>query len=232
MPYLKPSGYKIPKEVVEHTPDIKKKEAVFTKKKGPFSKFKQIGFDRKKNWIDYFPSDIKDRLYHTHIQSKDWKVYFICTPSIIDLISYYTERKTNNIPIQGIFVIDEKTGKNIGRTFYMFTDKTDKIIDDLYKRYKKVVSKKESDPFIKNLLLNCDEDTKKLLESNTDTDVFQKKQILFQLLLEQKTNQNTNVVLSKKEYYDILTKDLGIKIRFVSMPGYKFNKEKFIFEKK
>ncbi|HOD89933.1 MAG TPA: hypothetical protein PKK56_02550 [archaeon] len=227
MSYPKPRGYKIPKDVIESTSNINKKEAVFTKKKDPFSKLKQIGINREKNSVDYYSGNVKDRLYHTHVQSID-EYYFMCMPSVTDLISYYKQRKKNNIPIQGIFIIDEKTGKNIGRTFFTFTNNTEKIIDTLYKRYKKFISKNEDDSLIKELLFTSDSSAIKILTSNVGSNVFQKKQILFQLFLNKKMNDNQ----SERRRYDILTKDLGIKIRFVPMPGYKFNKETFRFEKK
>jgi len=148
-------------------------------------------------------------------------------PSWEDIVSHFNQKKGRKMYISGIFIIDEKTGKNIGRTFYTFTDKTDKLINNLYERYKKFISKDAEDSLIKELLLNCDEYTKKLLESNIVSDVLHKKRILLQLFLKQKLNNK----LSIKEYYNVLTKDLGIKIRFVPMPGYKFNKNKLLFEK-
>ncbi len=227
MPYLKPSGYKIPKEVVEHTPDIKKKEAVFTKKNAPFSELEKINGIATKDSVEFNSHFLKDRFYHTHIQPKNIKASYICMPSWEDIVSYFNQKKGRKMYISGIFIIDEKTGKNIGRTFYTFTDKTDKLIDNLYERYKKFISKDAEDSLIKELLLNCDEYTKKLLESNIVSDVLHKKRILLQLFLKQKLNNK----LSIKEYYNVLTKDLGIKIRFVPMPGYKFNKNKLSFEK-
>ena len=47
-------------------------------------------------------------------------------------------------------------------------------------------------------------------------------------ILEDKHKNSSSI----HDFYDFLINDLGIKIRFVPMPGYKFNKETFRFEKK
>ena len=119
MPYLKPSGYKIPKEVVEHTPDIKKKEAVFTKKNAPFSELEKINGIATKDSVEFNSHFLKDRFYHTHIQPKNIKASYICMPSWEDIVDHFNQ-KSRKMYISGIFIIDEKTGKNIGRTFCAF----------------------------------------------------------------------------------------------------------------
>jgi hypothetical protein len=228
MPYKKPINYKTPKEVLESTPKIKKKEAIFTKGNGPFLEYEEISTKRRKHNVIYSENKLKNKLYHTHIQYQK-KINSSAFPSIQDLTVFFLDRSLRDISYEAIFVIDEKTGKNIGRSVYTFTPKTDKVISNLLEKYNDMFSKKKSDSIIYNIFQNYDDLTiKKLLDPDPNSNQLLKKKILFKEILEDKHKNSSSI----HDFYDFLINDLGIKIRFVPMPGYKFNKETFRFEKK
>lgn len=232
--YRKPEGYKTPKQIIESTSDITKTEAFFTKKKGPFSKLEEIGLNRSIEEVFTDFTKLKDRSYHSHILVKDG---FEAIPSIGDITSHLDKLYSNNINIEGIFVIDPKTGQNIGRTFFTFTSKTDKIITEEYKKYKSIIA----DEDIKQLYYKSDPELFNKLKKDYNYYNVVRKRLLFEGLLHRKlyTKRKLNFkkrifedrTESPKKYIELLDNFFGIKIRFVPMPGYEFNNKKMIFEK-
>ncbi len=233
--YVKPVGYRTPKEIIESTVDIKKKEATFTKKKGPFEELKEISLNRttEKVFTDF--TKIEDRLYHSHILSKD---RIEALPSSGDIAGHLDKLYFYNLNIEGIFVVDPKSGTNIGRTFFTFTSKTNKIITEEYKKYKHTIT----DDDIRKLYYKSDPEMFNQLKQDYSYYNVVRKRILFEALLNSKLYTKRKFsfkkimflekIESSKKYIDILNNFFGIKIRFVPMPGYKFNKEKIIFERK
>jgi len=241
MPYKKPIGYRIPKEVVESTIDIRTKEATFTKKKGPFQELKEISIIRKKNHARPDFEKVEDNIFHSHINYR----YSInnVVPSLKDISALLDASHHKNIYFSKIFIIDKKTGKNIGRTFYTFTNKTDKLIQKEYNKSKQILS----DDYIKKYIVKGNPGLKNypnlIDELKTNKKLYNHlvKRILFEKYIADKVYsvRKFNIwklryerhIIPTKNFLNFLELELGIKIRFVAMPGYKFNKDKIMFEK-
>ena len=234
MPYKRPIGYRTPKEIVESTPFIRRTEASFTKKKGPFQELKEISVRRTKDSTLPDFNKIENSASHSHI-TKSVKSYV--PPSIQDITGAVGNSILHNIHTYEIFIIDKKSGKNIGRTFFSLTKKTNKIIKDEYNKNKDFVSDKYiQKAYFKN-------NPKRLEDLKNDKGLYAtvKKKLLFQRLLEDRVFSENKfhlpslgyrrVLVPVSEYVQILQKEFGLQLRFVAMPGYKFNPEKVIFDK-
>jgi len=210
--YIRPEGYRTPKNIVESTPNIKKKEAIFTKEKGPFNEWYEISRKGTRAegsaWFD--PSLVKDKLHHTHSTYRGNKR--ILLPSRNDLSTFLKQYYKKGINNQGISIIDHKTGKITGRTHFTFTNKTIELIDKIYTKY---ISTRNSLDRVQTINYI--------------------KTLLFDELLRSKIGSNYNLIkifsMNRKKFIKILEHDFGIKLRFVPMPGYKFNPQKVMFEK-
>lgn len=217
MPYKKPVGYRTPHQIIESTFDIHKKEAVYTKKKGAFQELKQISKERTKDNTTYNLFSAEDKIHHTH-PNKNIKA---ATPSRADLVSFFNAYNHGVKNNQAISIMDTKTGKEMGRTHFTFTPKTLEVINKEYLKYTYNKGSLERSPetdYIKSLLFDIKLKSKLGIK-------FDLIKVLSGGLL------SANHTFNNKKYISVLEKEFGIKIRFVSMPGYKFNKEKMIFEK-
>jgi hypothetical protein len=221
--YIKPEGYRTPHEIIKDTPDITISEANFTKKKGPFQEWKEISNKRYLNETNWDYNKLEDRRFHTHIIGS---VKYPTIPSCCDIAVHL--RYMKKIPVEHIMLIDPKTNKAIGYTSFAFTSKTEKIIDNIeeyYKTYKQNIT----DISIKNRF-----------GTNNIGNIFKKRLIFEDVLIQELyphkyyDNEQKNFAYSivhPNKYIDILKNKFGIKIRFVPMPGYKFNPKKIMFEK-
>ena len=233
--YIKPEGYRTPKEIVESTPYINKREAIFTKKKGPFSELEEISRVRKKRTVSLNLSKLQDKTYHSHVNRRLNDKPAL--PSVGDIAGHIDKLFFKNIDVEGIFIIDKKTSKNIGRTFFTFTKKTDKIINEEYKKYKHTVR----DQDIIDSYCKSNPEAINILKDDYAFYNMVRKRILFDKLLREKLYPEKkfnlmqlrfkNKIPPVKVYLDILNNYFGIKVRFVPMPGYKFNPDKASFEK-
>ncbi len=223
MLYKKPIEYKTPHEIIKSTSDITTLEANFTKKKGPFQEWKEISNKRYPDATIWEYSKLEDRRFHTHIIDT---VKYPTIPSCSDIAIHL--RYMQKIPIEHIMIIDPKINKAIGYTSFLFTSKTEKIINNLgeyYKKYKQNIT----DTSIRNRF-----------GTNNVEDIFRKR-LIFEDILTQELYPDKEynsgkkdfvyAIISPNKYIDILRNKFGIQLRFTPMPGYKFNPEKIIFEK-
>ena len=178
--YVKPIGYRTSKEIVESTPNITKKEAIFTKKNAPFSELEEISKIRNKRTVSLNLGKLQDRAYHSHISRRFNDKPAL--PSVGDIAGHVDKLFFKNIDIEGILIIDKKTSKNIGRTFFTFTKKTNKIINEEYKKYKHTITDKD---IIESYCKNNPEAIN-ILKNDYAFYNMVKKRILFERLLREK----------------------------------------------
>ncbi|MEI8364743.1 MAG: hypothetical protein WCF78_04805, partial [archaeon] len=125
-------------------------------------------------------------------------------------------------------------------THYMLTEKTYKLVDDIYKKHKNELGIYKDDviSYIQGLMQDSkivyspDLYYKELEKNHKDLFVLYHKMFFFDDVLETYALRSViPTVKDRKQLINKLVNDLGIKIRFTPMPGYKFNPEKIIFEK-
>ncbi len=238
MPNKRPLGYKTPHQIIESTHKINKYEVLFTKEKGSFKELKQNSKPLYRNVVsEYFNKDMNfKKSLHNHIYTK--KILIIPSPS--DLVVNYYEHHLypNTSNLYTISLIKRK--KEVGRTHYMLTEKTYKLVDDIYKKHKNELGIYKDDviSYIQGLMQDSkivyspDLYYKELEKNHKDLFVLYHKMFFFDDVLETYALRSViPTVKDRKQLINKLVNDLGIKIRFTPMPGYKFNPEKIIFEK-
>jgi hypothetical protein len=227
MAYKKPQGYKTPHEIFKlHKKDMKKHEVSFIKDKGPFKEVKLNSSlkQKEKNKIEKLISDkAHSFLIHNHpISSAYKKTHYL--PSSADIIKAYFKYLENPKSTNVILVTDK--GKEIGRIHFRLSDKTIEVLNNYlnnnkqYLRDKKISEKSAKQIyltyFINNLAIYNPEELKKV---SSFYGIKKKYRLI-------------TTIKSNPEQLKIFLYKLNIQFRFVSMPGYKFNKEKMIFEKR
>ncbi len=228
MPYKKPSGYRTPKEIIESHNGINKYETIFVKNKGPFEELKINSKSKSREGVVSNLKETFDYDLHNHIYSKkDKNNRLSSVPSTTDIISAYERclEKPNSASIISII----SNGKEIGRTHFKITEKTIKLLSEYleknehYKKEKKEsLQDKGSQRVLKGIYIN----------SFMSSKLYDKKTIQKRSFPWIRTKRETRYIAKPViEYYKTLENEFGIKIRFVAMPGYKFNPEKIIFEK-
>jgi len=226
--YIKPVGYRAPKEIIESHNGINKYETIFVKNKGPFEELKTNSKSKSREGVVSNLKETFDYDLHNHIYSKkDKNNRLSSVPSTTDIISAYERclEKPNSASIISII----SNGKEIGRTHFKITEKTIKLLSEYleknehYKKEKKEsLQDKGSQRVLKGMYIN----------SFLSSKLYEKKIIVTRSFpWFRKKRVSKYVARSNSEYLNIIENEFGIKIRFVPMPGYTFNKEKILFEK-
>ncbi len=214
---------------------------------------KNVGIPNTRIKDKFYHTHIIKRLANKFIENK-----FVILPSSIDVVNLIHLKIIHNESRSAIFIIDPNSKKEVGRTFFEISNKAEQYINKLYNKNKEKNLNSIQNKLIKDLLKDINFPTKlketifSFLDKNKSSIALNhliskiskdysdkvklnveigRKQAFLKDKIEQELGiLNNSMSLTPQSYLDLFVK-LGIKFRFVPMPGYKLNKKTMIFEK-
>lgn len=240
MPYKKKKSVrKIPHEIIEKKYKFgRKREYAFGKDMKPFSVLKKNTATSSKSSVCVKSTDY-DYLLHTHVIPKNGKLLPMYTiPSNTDLFNSFLtglfKNNTNKLSRNVVSIMKGK--KEIGRVHF-------KATQEVFKNFKGHLS---SENAIKPITMLSFLTMKSFLDRKTiltQENITLLENNFFLMVLNHPSNKkfkksvlkkNKTNFESPKNYSDLIDafKQVGFQFRFVGLPGYTFNKNKMIFEKK